>query len=115
MENLNILYIEDDDALRFCVSRFLSKRYKNIITAFDLESGLDKFRNENPDVIITDLELPGGSGIKIVREVKNIAPDKPVIVTTAYPDQAGVILDIDHVLMKPFNLEDLHLLIKSCF
>jgi len=55
-----------------------------VISAFTGEEALEKFRSEAPDLVILDIQMPGMNGIEVLRQMKMIAPQLPVILSTAY-------------------------------
>src|SRR6056297_625974 len=65
-----ILIIEDDKFLRQLVSRKLSKQDFEIAEAVDGEQGLEKAKEEKPDLILLDLILPGMDGFEVLSELK---------------------------------------------
>jgi signal transduction histidine kinase/CheY-like chemotaxis protein len=86
-----ILVIEDEDALRYAISRMLRKSNLKVIEARDGKSAFELFR-KNPsgiDVALLDMTLPGVQGREVLGELRRIRPDLKVIVTSAYgKDQA---------------------------
>ncbi|MEF8847430.1 MAG: response regulator [Candidatus Paceibacterota bacterium] len=66
-----ILIIEDDKFLRQLVSRKLSKQDFEIAEAVDGESGLEKVKEVNPDLVLLDLILPGMDGFEVLSEIKD--------------------------------------------
>lgn len=65
-----ILIIEDDKFLRQLVSRKLSKQDFEIAEAVDGESGLEKVKKEDPDLVLLDLILPGMDGFEVLSEIE---------------------------------------------
>jgi len=100
MRNCKILYIEDDAITNKLISSLLKKHFKDVDCAFNGKSGLEKFFNNHPDILVTDLSLPILNGAQIIDRIKKDEPEFPVIVTTAFDD---VIIDYDNVkiLTKP--------------
>lgn len=113
-----ILIVEDDDSVRSLVQLFLArKRYKLIEAKNGLE-GLGLARSMLPALIITDLMMPGMSGIELITELKkdDKTKDIPVICITGatHADQmaasaAGAVA----VLAKPLHLKDFISLVAS--
>lgn len=65
-----ILIIEDDKFLRQLVARKLSKQDFEIAEAVDGESGLEKVKSEDPDLILLDLILPGMDGFEVLSKIE---------------------------------------------
>ncbi len=81
-----LLVIDDDEAIRKVLAVTLQDVGYQVRTAPDGESGLRIFKDEGPDIIITDLRMPGMDGISVLKKIKAVDPDKEVIVITAYGD-----------------------------
>lgn len=103
----NILYVEDEPLTRELTVKFLNRFFPNIYTASDGIEGADIFKKEDIDILITDLSLPNMSGFELIEEVRSQNPDFPIIVTTAYREQAE---HLEHVkvVYKPVSLAELH-------
>ena len=78
-----ILAIDDDSIIRTLLSNSLSKAGYEVVTAADGESGLLKAETEKPDIVITDFQMPGISGLDVITELKKVNPGLPVILLTA--------------------------------
>ncbi len=105
-----ILIIDDDQSLRSLLVEILSSY--ECLTAKDGEQGIKEARSKKFDLIITDFEMPGRTGIDVVREIRKNSKNRetPVIITSGYPDinlnelfQAGA----QDFLPKPWELADL--------
>lgn len=113
MTDLKVLYVEDDHVLRYSVNKYLKKIIPNISVASDAYEGIEKYMELKPNVVVTDLEMPGMTGLELVKEIKKIDADVQFIITTAFSADAELIKHEKYVLLKPYSLEDLNLLIKS--
>ncbi len=67
-----ILIIEDDREVRDLIQRLLERAGHDIITARDGVEGLEAFRSDSPDVVITDLLMPRMNGVDAIKEIRNI-------------------------------------------
>lgn len=116
LSNITILYVEDEDMIREEVTYFFSKYVKNFHTAKDGEEGLALFKKINPDIIITDIQMPKMNGLDMIKEInrKNI----PIIITTAYSDidyfLRAIELNINKFIIKPIDLMELMKSIQEC-
>ncbi|MEM9052816.1 MAG: response regulator, partial [Bacteroidota bacterium] len=108
----SVVLVEDHPEMREFVSKILSKDYE-VISAPSAEEGWDLILEHIPDLIITDLMLPGMNGDDLCKEIKtNIATDHlPVIALSAkHSTQARVELyshGADNYVTKPFETEEL--------
>jgi CheY-like chemotaxis protein len=84
-----ILYLDDDDALVYLVQRLL-KRYGYRVSAYtNQEEALASLRADRADfdLVVTDYNMPGMSGLDVAREVRAIRADLPVAVTSGFIDE----------------------------
>ena len=81
-----ILIIDDEEVIRFAFKTHLSKEEYEVLTAEDYSSALEIISNTDLDVIIADIILGGHTGIDILREVKDLNMNCPVIMITGEPN-----------------------------
>lgn len=83
---MKILCVDDDLTVRTILKSGLSKHLIEdmILLAESGEKGVEIFTNENPEIVITDLNMPGMSGLELLKIVKNINIQTEVIVLTGY-------------------------------
>jgi len=79
-----ILLIDDDDSLRRVTEYNLTSAGFEVVTAASGRDGLTAFGAEEPDLVVTDVELGDLNGLEVLNEIKKMSPDTPVIVITAY-------------------------------
>ncbi len=81
-----ILVIEDDDEMRELMRMTLTRNGYEVVTAPDGVSGYDNALFLKPDLIITDIRLPGADGIHVVRRVRDTdsLAETPILVMTAF-------------------------------
>ena len=85
-EKAKLLVIDDDESIRKVLTVTLRDGGYEVLTAEDGEEGLRIFAEEQPDIILCDLRMPGKDGISVLKEIKARDPDKEVIVISAYAD-----------------------------
>lgn len=81
---MQVLIIEDEKITRITLENILTKEGYSVDTAADAENGRRKAKTGEYDIIITDLRLPGGDGIEILKAAKKSNPSCEVILITAY-------------------------------
>lgn len=81
-----ILVIEDNDMMRTTLRIFLDELNCRLIFAEDGESGLELLEKEHPDLVITDLMMPGINGIEVLRKVKEFDRNIQTLIVTAFED-----------------------------
>jgi len=116
--SMRVLYVEDDAAIQAPLAKFLSRRVKELILASDGLEGLEKFQTYQPDIVITDINMPRMHGFKMVSEIRKIAPSIPIIVTSAHNEKPfqhqANLFEINGYLVKPFDFEDLEMELAYC-
>ncbi|HOE90861.1 MAG TPA: response regulator, partial [Candidatus Cloacimonadota bacterium] len=85
-----ILVAEDEKVMRYMIKDFLENYDFEVIQA---ENGLDAYvlwKNEKPDILLTDINMPKMNGIELLQRIKNTTPDFPVIVMTGVNIETSV-------------------------
>ncbi len=105
-----ILVIDDEFQITRVLKRSLGSHRYDVRTASDGESGVELFRDFNPDLLITDLSMPEMSGIEVCRAVRKIS-EVPIIVLSVKGDESTKVeaLDAgaDDYITKPFGMNEL--------
>jgi two-component system nitrogen regulation response regulator GlnG len=106
---LRVWLVEDDASIRWVLERAL-RASGMVPRAFDAaEPALAALRNDAPDVLLTDIRMPGSSGIDLLREVRAAHPAMPVIVMTAHSDLPSAVSAYEggafEYLPKPFDID----------
>lgn len=114
-----ILVVEDEAPIRDMLSFVLEQSGFNVVEAEDYDVGLAKIQEPYPDLILLDWMLPGGSGVKFAKQLKqqDIAKDIPVIMLTARSEEEdkirGLEAGADDYVTKPFSPKELVARIKA--
>ena len=112
-----ILIIDDDTSLRRVLEYNLQEEGYEVFAAADGAAGLILFDEEQPELVITDLKMPGMSGFQVLAGVKSRAPETPVIVITAFGAVETAVeamkLGAYDYITKPFNRDELKLAVKK--
>ncbi len=102
--------VEDESAIAESIAYSLRKEGYQVETALDGASGLERIRQEQPDLVILDLMLPEMSGLDVCREVRRTS-DVPIIILTARGEEidrvVGLELGADDYVTKPFSMREL--------
>ena len=107
LKNTTGLYVEDEEIVREILGMFLRRRFKNLHEAENGADGLELFKQFNPDIVITDIEMPVMNGLEMIKEIKEIDESKPIIIITAFKDEAHSSNLADEIIHKPINNRDL--------
>lgn len=103
-----VLVVDDDDTIRDTLYELLSESYV-CQTAETAEKALARLEADEYDVVLTDISMPGLSGLELLGQVRQTFPNTPVIIISGISDQEhaqGLIkLGAFDYLLKPFSLE----------
>ena len=107
-----IMLVDDEAPFVETMAKRLAKRNIEIITAFSGEEGLEKLQmNQNLDVIVLDVKMPGKDGLETLKEIKTVSPLIEVIMLTGHATVEsgirGMKLGAYDFLMKPCEIEEL--------
>ncbi len=106
---LNVWLVDDDASIRWVLERAL-RQGGMAPTAFDhADSAIAALRRDRPDVLITDIRMPGRSGLELLTEIRDSQPELPVIVMTAHSDLDSAVAAYQggafEYLPKPFDID----------
>jgi two-component system nitrogen regulation response regulator GlnG len=108
-KSLNVWLVDDDASIRWVLERALNQSGMLTTTFGEAHSVLDALRRSAPDVLITDVRMPGESGIDLLRAIQTSRPDLPVIVMTAHSDLDSAVAAYEggafEYLPKPFDID----------
>ena len=110
MDKRNIWVVDDDESIRWVLERGLSENGIAVETFDSANKVIKKLETENPSLILTDIKMPGKSGIDLLDEVKELRPEIPIIIMTAHSDLKSAVESYEHgaweYLPKPFDIEE---------
>jgi two-component system NtrC family response regulator len=117
MSGEKILLVDDDASLRKVLEFNLEQEGYGVISASNGDEALKLYDAENPDLVITDIKMPGLDGIDLLKEIKRRDIEKLVVVITAFGTLDTAIeamkLGAYDYITKPFNRDELKLVIKK--
>jgi CheY-like chemotaxis protein len=92
LSGLTIVVVEDHDDARRYLALFLSRLGANVALARNAVEGLEAIRNNSPNLVLSDIAMPGVDGFELLREIRALGPEAggsvPVIAVTALAAQA---------------------------
>jgi DNA-binding NtrC family response regulator len=110
-----VLLVEDKPELRAMLRKALERAGYTVEEAPDGSAAIDKVRSRRYLVVLSDLKLPGHSGIDVLREAKRAEPTLPVILVTAYGSVEEAVTAMKEgafdFIQKPVDLDHLRLLL----
>jgi two-component system response regulator AdeR len=106
-----ILIVEDDEHIAMAMKVRLEANDFEVLTAIDAIVGLDKAVKLKPDLVLLDISMPGGNGLKLAERMKAVVENPPpfiVITASNLPDlrEKATALGASGFYEKPFNVDD---------
>ncbi len=113
----NILVADDDRTVANLIREIIERRGSNALVAYDGEQALKIFNNFKVDLIITDLKMPHVDGMNLIKTVRELNPEIPIIVITGYGSDQNYSLSqtygVTNFLSKPCSVLDISRAIDS--
>jgi len=107
LRNYTILYAEDETITRLAISQYLQKKFKTVYEATNGIETLEKFRDNKPDVILLDINMPYINGLEVTKKIREINETIPIVIITAYTDKEllleAIELNLTKYIVKPFT------------
>ena len=104
-----IWILDDDKSIRWVFEKALARSELAFKTFSNTSDALEALEKDLPQVIVSDIRMPGGSGLDFLTEVKEKHPDIPVIIMTAYSDLESAVAAFQNgafeYLAKPFDVD----------
>ena len=117
MKQNKILVVDDEHLIRWSLEQNLKKQGYEVVTAGTGEDALRLVREEQPDLVLLDIQLPGISGIDVLEKIKDHDEDIIVIMVTANSGLENAVkamrLGAYDYVSKPFNLEELAIVVRK--
>ncbi len=117
LKTKNVLYVEDEKDVLENISQLLGNFFNNFYTAADGIEAWDIFRAQDIDVALVDIELPRLNGLELIRRIRAIDKDMPIIVISAYTKTdyllESVELHLDKYIVKPLTSKKIHTMLTK--
>jgi len=111
MPNKSILLADDEEIILASIGWILEKNNFTVTTATNGRQAIDILRERHFDLVITDLVMPMGDGIAVLKQAKSLYPDIGVIILTGHGGVSSAVealkLGADDYLLKPCDTDDL--------
>lgn len=116
MASEKVLIVDDDSNICELLRLYLEKEGFSTVIVNDGESAVTSFKDENPDITLLDIMLPGLDGWQVCREIRKVS-DKPIIMITAkgetFDKVLGLELGADDYIVKPFDAKEVVARVKA--
>lgn len=118
-QKMTVLYVEDDASTRALVEHSLAMKPEyTLLAAVDGRQGLDLFRSNQVDIVLTDIMMPKMNGLEMARAIRELSPDCQIVVMTAFSDTTYLIeaieIGINHFVLKPIEFKKLVIALDHC-
>ncbi|MEE3214794.1 MAG: nitrogen regulation protein NR(I), partial [Pseudomonadota bacterium] len=111
-----IMIVDDDRAIRWVLERALAQPDLQVEAVERADTILDRLLSSPPDVLVTDIRMPGIDGLDLMAKVREVHPDLPVIVMTAHSDLDSAVASYQggafEYLPKPFDVDEALALVR---
>jgi DNA-binding response OmpR family regulator len=110
-ELAHVLVVDDEGAIRYSVSKTLQRVGYTVSEAASGEDALEAMKKDRYDVVLTDIRMPGLTGVELLKRIKEVAPDAIVILMTGYASLGTAVealrLGAHDYLIKPSSSQDI--------
>jgi DNA-binding NtrC family response regulator len=111
MSDKTILVVEDDELMREFLQEAIAGEDWTYLEATSAEEGLRLFKEQDPDLVLADVRMPGESGIELLKDIRELDQRIPVVIITAYAETDTAIEALRHMasdfLKKPFEAPEI--------
>ena len=110
-----VLIVDDEPEILELLSRVLEDEGYKVLVAGNIQTAMRQFQEERPDIVITDIRMPGGNGDELLHQLRAHSKDIPVIFITSHSDfslEEALNEGADALLAKPFSLDELIKLVE---
>lgn len=118
LRDFKILYAEDEDFIRESMVEALSFFCDNIRAVADGKAAYEAYKEERPDILIADIEMPKMNGLELVKKIRKEDKETQAVITTAYTNTEyflkAVELNLVKYLLKPIAFQDLKDTLVAC-
>jgi len=102
--------IDDDRSMRWVLEKALQKADMEVVSFAGADGVMEALSREQPDVLFSDVRMPGTDGLALLQQIHERYPDLPVIIMTAHSDLDSAVAAYHggafEYLPKPFNIDD---------
>ncbi|MBF0319249.1 MAG: response regulator [Nitrospirae bacterium] len=108
LKRLSILYVDDDEAIRNVMRIMLRRRFGDVYIASNGKEGFDLYINYEPDMVVTDNEMPVMNGATLIAKIHERNKEQPIIMTKSFSDDERTMnCKVCANVIKPIDAEKL--------
>lgn len=111
--SISLLYVEDELDSRETLAEIIRHHYPDVsfFVAENGKAGIESFKRYQPEIVITDINMPVLNGISMAAEIKSLSPSTEIIALTAYSNTEYILqaieIGISHYILKPINVDQI--------
>jgi len=117
MDKHRILVVDDELLIRDLLYDFFITQDWDITVAENGQRAIDCLKNQEFDIVLTDLKMPDIDGMDLTGQIRNLYGDLPVVIMTGYPSLDSALealrYKVDDYIIKPFNINQLFKVVKK--
>ncbi len=106
-----VLLVEDEELARKTLSFYLNTIFDEVLVACDGEEGINLFKEQSFDLVLTDIRMPNKDGITMIDEMLALVSDQRFIIVSAYKNEDDLLklinLKVLGYFVKPLNIDDM--------
>ena len=114
-----IMVVDDEPTVRYTFDRYLTRAGHQVLTVETAEDALNRIAAFEPELVITDVRMPGMSGLDLLEKLQASLPDVDVLVMTGFEDMHSAISAIKagayDYLVKPLEFDQIEAVVARCF
>jgi YesN/AraC family two-component response regulator len=107
LKQIKVLYVEDEEDIRSEIVDMLSLKVQNVYVSINGQEGYDSYLKYKPDLIITDIKMPILDGMSMIRKIREVDSDIPIVITSAFENsdflKESIELHVDKFITKPID------------
>ncbi|MCI4626989.1 MAG: response regulator [Candidatus Magnetoovum sp. WYHC-5] len=111
LKKISVLYVEDEESVRQSLAGLLRRRLGILYIADNGSTGLELFKEQRPDIVISDIRMPVMDGLEMAANIKQLSPFTPIIITTAFSEIPFITksrdIGVDEYIKKPIMKDEL--------
>ena len=111
MSQASVLIVDDEPLVRQTLSEWMRRKNFRVFEAEDGRQAMERIRRDEPDIVISDVVMPGMDGVQLLKEAKAVKADIPFLMISGYPSRSTAVDLMNHgasdYLPKPFTPEEL--------
>ncbi len=115
--DITVLFVEDEDVLRAIYERILNKFVKTLFVAENGKEGLEKYKECQPDLIITDIQMPVMDGLEMIEMIRGSDQNVRIVILSAYGETEyfmdAIKIGVNSFLLKPVETKKLIALVED--